>query len=54
MRLYNLTPDEVEEAISSGEKLNRGGKWESQYKGLKVIWLMVGSYALEVTIIKPR
>ena len=54
MRLYRLTLEEIEEAISSGEKLNRGGKWESQYKGLKVIWPMIGSYALVVTVIKPR
>ncbi|MBL7120188.1 MAG: DUF4258 domain-containing protein [Dehalococcoidia bacterium] len=54
LRLYKLTLEEVEEVITSGEKLNRGDKWESQYGGLRVIWLMVGSYALVVTIIKTR
>jgi len=54
MRLYKLTPEEIEEAINSGEKLSRGDKWESQCGGLRVIWLMVGSYALVVTVIKTR
>ena len=54
LRLYKLTLEEVEEVITSGEKLNRGDKWESQYGGLRVIWLMVGAYALVVTIIKTR
>jgi hypothetical protein len=54
IRLYNLTPEEVEEVIASGQRLSRGDKWESQHGRLKVIWLMVGSYALVVTIIKTR
>jgi len=54
MRLYKLTTEEIEEVISSGERLNRGDKWESQHGGLRIIWLMVGSYALVVTIIKAR
>ncbi len=54
LRLYKLTPGQVEEVITSGEKLNRGDKWESQHGRLKVIWLMVGSYALVVTVIKTR
>ena len=54
LRLYKLTTEEIEEVINSGKKLNRGDKWESQYAGLKVIWLMVGSYALVVTVIKTR
>jgi hypothetical protein len=54
LRLYKLTTEEVEEVITSGEKLNRGDKWESQYGKLRVIWLMVGSYALVVTVIKTR
>ncbi|MBA7709580.1 hypothetical protein ES703_118501 [subsurface metagenome] len=54
LRRYKLTPGEVGEAINSGKKLNRGDKWESQYGGLRVIWLMVGSYALVVTVIKTR
>jgi len=52
MRLYKLTTEEIEEVISSGERLNRGDKWESQHERLRIIWLMVGSYALVVTIIK--
>jgi len=54
MRLYKLTTEEIEEVISSGERLNRGDKWESQHGRLRIIWLMVGSYALVVTIIKAR
>ncbi len=54
MRLYKLNLGEVEEAITSGERLSRGDKWESQHGRLKVIWLMVGSYALVVTVIKTR
>jgi hypothetical protein len=54
MRLFKLTPEEVEEAISLGEKLDRGGKCESRFRKLKVIWLMVGSYALVVTAVRTR
>jgi len=54
MRLYKLTPEEVEEAISLGEKLDRGDKWESRFRKLRVIWLMVGSYALVVTVVRTR
>jgi hypothetical protein len=54
MRLSRLTPEEVEEAISLGEKLERGDKWESRFRKLKVIWLMVGSYALVVTAVRIR
>jgi hypothetical protein len=54
MRLYNLTPDDVREAINRGEKLNRGDKWESQRGKLRVIWLVVGSYTLVLTVIKTR
>jgi len=54
MRLYELTPEEVEEAITLGEKLDRGDRWESQHDGLRVMWLMVGCYALVVTVIKTR
>ena len=52
MRLYKLTHQQVEEVISSGEKLKQGDKWESRHGELRVIWLMVGSYALVVTVIK--
>lgn len=54
VRLYKLTSEEVEEAIRSGERLNQGDKWESRLGDLRVIWLMVGSYALVVTVIKTR
>jgi hypothetical protein len=51
VRLYKLTSEEVEKVIRSGEQLNQGDKWESQQDDLRVIWLMVGSYALVVTVI---
>lgn len=54
MRLYGLTQEEVAEVITLGEKLSRGDKQESQHGRLRVIWLMVGSYALVVTVIKAR
>ena len=54
LRLYKLTPEDVEEVITSGERLSRKDKQESQHGRLKVIWLMVGSYALVVTVIKTR
>jgi flavoprotein len=54
MRLYKLTPEDVKEAINSGEKLNREDKWESRHGKLRVIWLTVGSYALVVTVIRTR
>jgi len=54
MRLYNVTREKVEEVITSGERLSRGDKLESQYGRLRVIWLMVGSHALVVTVIKTR
>jgi len=52
LRLYKLSSGEVEEVIRSGERLNQGDKRESQLGDLRVIWLMVGSYALVVTVIK--
>ncbi len=54
VRLYKLTGEMVEEVIRSGERLNQGDKRESRLGGLRVIWLMVGSYALVVTVIKTR
>ncbi len=54
VRLYKLTSEEVEEVIRSGERLNQGDKWESRLGDLRVIWLMVGSYALVVTAIKTE
>ena len=52
VRLYKLTGEEVEEVIRSGERLNQGDKWESLLGDLRVIWVMVGSYAQVVTVIK--
>jgi hypothetical protein len=54
LRLYKLSSGEVEEVINSGERLNQGDKWESRLGDLGVIWLMVGSYALVVTVIKTK
>jgi len=52
MRLYKLDHRQVEEVISSGKKLRREDKWESHQGDIRVIWLMIGSYALVVTVIK--
>lgn len=54
LRLYKLTEEEVKEVIRSGERLNQGDKSESRLGDLRVIWLMVGTYALVVTVIKTR
>lgn len=37
LRLYKLAPVDVEEAISSGERLNQGDKWEARHGKLQVI-----------------
>jgi hypothetical protein len=54
LRLYKLATADVEEAIYAGERLNQGDKWESRHGKLRVIWIMVGSYALVITLIKTR
>jgi hypothetical protein len=54
LRLYKLAAKDVEEAINLGERLQRGEKWESQHGKLRVLWVMVGSYALVITLIKSR
>jgi hypothetical protein len=54
LRLYKLTQAEIEEAINSGERLNQVEKVESWYGKLIVIWIMVGSYALVVTVIRTK
>jgi len=54
LRLYKLAPADVEEAINAGERLRHGDKWGSQYGKVRVIWVMVGSYALVITAIKTR
>jgi hypothetical protein len=52
VRLYKLKDIEIEEVLLSGERLVQADKWESRLGNLRVIWLMVGSYALVVTVIK--
>ena len=54
LRLYELTPVDVEKAINSGERLNQRNKWESRYGKLRVIWVMIGSCALVITVMKTR
>jgi len=54
VRLYKLTPEDVEKAIVLGKKLSRADKWESSYGKLRVIWTSVGSYILVITLIKSR
>jgi hypothetical protein len=54
LRLYKLTQVEIEEAINRGERMNQGEKSESRYGKLRVIWVMVGSYALVVTVIRTK
>lgn len=54
LRLYKLTQAEIEEAINSGERLNQGEESESRYGKLRVIWIMIGSYALVVTVIRTK
>ena len=54
LRLYKLAPSDVEDVIKFGERLNQGSKWESRYGKLRIIWIMVGSYAFVITIIKKR
>jgi hypothetical protein len=52
VRLYDLTGEEVQVVVRLGERLKQGDKWESRLGDLRVIWLMIGSYALVVTVIK--
>jgi hypothetical protein len=54
MRLYKLAPEEIESVIRSTESLPQGERWESRHKRLRVIWTMVGSYALVVTVIRTK
>jgi len=54
LRLYKLSLADVEETINSGERLNQADKQESRYGKLRVIWVMVGSYALVVSVIKTK
>jgi hypothetical protein len=54
LRLYKLTQADIEEAINSGERLDQGEKCESRYGKLRIIWIMVGSYVLVVTVIRMK
>ena len=54
LRLYKLTQADVEEAIHSGGRLDQGEKLESRYGKLRIIWVMVGSYAFIVTVIRTK
>jgi len=54
LRLYKLTLKDVEDTISSGERLKKGNEWESRQGKLRVIWVMVGSYALVITLIRTK
>ena len=54
LRLYKLTAEDIEKAINYGERLNQGDKWESQHGKLRVIWVMIDTYALVITIIRSR
>jgi len=54
LRLYGLSKEQVEDVINHGNRLNHGNKWESQHGKIRVIWVMVGLYALIVTVIKAR
>ena len=54
VRLYKLSREEVEEVIRLGERLSQGDRWESRLGDLTVVWLMVGSYAFVVTVIKAK
>jgi hypothetical protein len=54
LRLYKLAPADIENAINSGERLNQGNQFESRYGKLKIIWIMIGSYAFVITVIRTR
>jgi hypothetical protein len=54
LRLYKLAIKDLEETIEFGESLDRGNRWESRGDKLRIIWGMVGSYILVITIIKTK
>jgi len=54
LRLYKHAATDIEQAIESGEKVTMAEKFESRRGDLRVIWLMAGSYALVVTIVRTR
>ena len=49
-----LTTEDVEKVINSGERLIQGDKRESRSGNLRAIWMMIGPYALVVTVMKAR
>ena len=51
LRLYGLSTADVKAAMEAGERLSRGDNWESRYGKLGVIWVIVGSYTLVITLI---
>ncbi len=54
LRLYKLSQEDIEEAVNFGERLDQGNKSESRYGKLRVIWVMVGPYALVITVIRTK
>jgi hypothetical protein len=54
LRLYKIAVQDVESAVESGEKLQYGDKWEARFKNLRVIWVMIGDYAMVITVIRTR
>jgi hypothetical protein len=54
LRLYKLGTTAIEQTIESGERITMAEKFESRRGDLRVIWLMAGSYALVVTIVRTR
>jgi hypothetical protein len=49
-----ISPQTMLERPSIGGKAESGDKWESQHGKLRVVWLVVGSYTLVLTVIKTR
>jgi hypothetical protein len=52
LRLYKLAREDIAEAIDAGQRLNQGDKLESRLGNLRVIWVLIGSYAFVVTVIR--
>ena len=54
IRLHQLTQQQLVDAIHYGTREDQGDRVESRLGNVRVIWLMVGSFALVVTVIKTR
>jgi hypothetical protein len=54
LRLYKLSIEDVAVAINIGQRLNQENKFESHLGKLRIIWVMIGSYAFVITVIKTR